>query len=203
MAEPLLVASFPLPLSINEMYATDRNGKRRLTYEAITYKALVKSFLDAPRTVAPPSRIYQLNVSAIQDLRIDFRVKSSSKSAIAAKERHRLSIEILYCFTNDRSDVDARIKCLQDTICEWLACDGEIKFDDHFVARVVAEKCVAPYLKEPYCEVEVREIEVAWTPGKIIHRFQQEQALREAQNTWGKTEKMDFSVQTTARTEAS
>lgn len=200
MTHDLLVAAFPLPLSVDEMYPQAGN-KRRLSWEAMAWKAEVKGYLNAGKA-APPYLIEYMNIPAIQDLRMDFRSNSQAKLAKEARNRHRLFIEVLFVFTNERSDIDNRIKCLQDTLAEWFSCDGQNYFNDRFVAKIAAYRAVEPDAAA-HCEVIVKECEITWHSGKLLAMHRQSQLLRTAYDDWGDvTLPMDYALQTTGRLEA-
>lgn len=112
---PLLVATLPMPPSVNEMYMTI-HGKRVLTAEARKYKDDVKESL-FKGSIEDPYNIHYidaLGARAVREACDTARFRKKSPPA------YRFRVQYDFIFTSERRDIDNGIKPLQDSIMEWL-----------------------------------------------------------------------------------
>lgn len=200
MRTTLIVASLPVPLSVNEIYATTKHGKRVLTWEGKQWKENIYDYLN--KGVAPkPYCIQRLNSDAIYDLRSAYTTNSKARRVLALQKQY--AIDVLLVYDSERRDIDGGYKILQDTLCDWLAMKHTYTpnfFNDRRIVQGDMKRLVTQDVP-PHCEVALYEREVSWTSGSLLHRYAIEAQLG-GQYLEQATEKMDFSLQTTARIEA-
>lgn len=163
---PLLIATLPMPPSVNEMYMTIR-GKRVLSAKARKYKedvieALFKGSIENPYHI---HYIDALGARAIREACDTAKFKRKSPPA------YRFRIKYNFIFETERRDIDNGIKPLQDCIMEWLGSN------DRTVNNMSVERFID---RERTARVEV----VLWEypfqysrPGELITL-----ALQEFQN---------------------
>lgn len=155
--QTILFAKFPLPPSVNELYATSRNGGRHKTKKGVTYTEEVVSYLNIGMAPAPYF-IQTFNIQAIQAIRSLYSNPSKAKDILT--QRKRYAITFGFSFDSQRSDVDGRIKPFQDTIFDWIAGRSKqergVPFDDRAVFELHAYKQIQTNT-EPFALISLCE----------------------------------------------
>ena len=205
----LLVATLPMPLSINEMYPTDENGRRRLSWEGQNWRDEVFGYLDMKwreelygqrETNKEPDffRVHYINIAAINEIRELYAIKSKAKSVLERKKQY--SLRTLSVFTSERRDVDGGHKILQDKIFDWIAGrmhgDSGVPFNDNRVIDVHMKRLVDKTVVE-HIEVDMEECEIAWASGDLVTMaMQRVQRETSEQAFWHNTTERIHSIQT-------
>ena len=161
MSRILLIADLDLPPSINELYATTREGRRILSSKGREYKDYIQNILWYNTNV--DGRYLYQDTAAVQHIRAANELTKKWTSRKKEDYLSKFSVTCLYVYTDNRSDVDNRFKCLQDNIAEWL------EVDDKRVFEAINRKTIDRDAAYSHVEVLVREIEtVHWTSGSLI-----------------------------------
>lgn len=115
---PLLIATLPMPPSVNEMYMTIR-GKRVLTAEARAYKEKLKRYL-FQGVAEEPYTIHHIDGIAARAIR---EACDAAKLKKKTPPSYRFRMQYDFIYTNERRDIDNGIKPLQDCIMEWVGAN--------------------------------------------------------------------------------
>lgn len=136
---PILIATFPMSPSVNEMYMTV-NGRRVLTEVARRYKNEIKTAL-FQGTIDEPYKIHYIDALGARAIR---EACDTAKLKRRQPPAYRFKIQYDFIYTNERRDIDNGIKPLQDSIMDWVGANDRCvnsmpveRFIDHEgVARV-------------------------------------------------------------------
>lgn len=171
----LLIATLPLPPSVNEYYANTQYGRRKTEVavdfeEKITY-CLVKK-CDAPYA------IHYRNEGFLEEIRAVHRTRSRAKAILAQRKWLELNVE--FYFTSERRDIDGGLKPLQDQLTNWIAethsgYTSDINFSDRQFLRVTLEKFIVPGSVE-YCNVAIKDMAAQEGANALLKRAMQEAA---------------------------
>lgn len=111
---PILIATLPLPPSINKQYANDEGGRHK-TEEASEFQTNMLSYLDHPQA---PYTVWT-DSAGLREL-YEKVALMTGKSRITWLQKPRYSLDVQFVFANDRRDIDGGLKILLDTLCIWL-----------------------------------------------------------------------------------
>lgn len=130
----IFTARLPLPPSVNELYATNWGGGKRIkSVQAKNWTVYVRGIINYPSAALHPYFIAKIHQEAIKEIQ-----DSYEKDLVSyMRRRPKLLLEADFVFTSANNDVDNRIKALQDTVSDALG------FHDTAVYEIRARKIVA------------------------------------------------------------
>lgn len=181
----ILLASFPLAPTINEMYETDLyTGRRHMSTEGKQWLQECWEYLDYGQ--APdPYCIRFLNTVAVQEIRLLYATKSRKKAVLERKRWY--SLDLLSVFDSERRDNDGSFKIVQDMIAAWI---GEQRrgmqanfFNDRRFVEGRMRRVVDPHAP-PHIEICMRECDITWESGQLLAVYSHDLTPSEPQPFW-------------------
>lgn len=160
----IMAGVFPLPISVNSLYKTNRNGDKILTKAGREFKEDVVSRICFGPKIEELQHEIHVDDAAVIELRQIMEALRKRRKITPAW----LYLQILCVFQQNKGDADNLIKALQDAIMgDWL------DYDDRYVADLPVKKVVDKEA-HPHVEVVLRECAITWKSGDVITAAMQE-----------------------------
>lgn len=163
----ILVAKFPFPVSVNEMYRMNRHGEKVLTREAREFKSTVEDYLTYWEKSEELRKEIFVDEMAILELRQnqEYRRKRRRINPIW------LHFTVRGIFQKNIGDIDNIVKILIDAILK-----DTYDYDDRYVADVDLKKIVDNKAKS-HVVVIIRECFIDWESENLFQSAMQEVTL--------------------------
>lgn len=170
MTSTLLIATLPLPPSINEYYSNASFGRAK-TEKAKQFWSEIETVLvrEIPYSIYT---IHYLNKLLLKEIRIAHPHTTSRAKAILAQRRW-LTLEVEFYFGSERRDIDGGYKPLQDCLTTWMNNYGTSSFDDKQFVEGRMWKFIVPHCQE-HCRVRIQETSFPEQEGMLLQKAMQE-----------------------------